>query len=108
LIGAYSMLDGFASGSTYNGGTYTSWETSTTNWVYGGIASDDAYKGSNTTDQPNAAPIARQQLRAHFGFELAHLHAQGRLRDVQDARRARKVQLLRNGDKITQEAQIHR
>jgi hypothetical protein len=62
LIGAYSMLDGFASGNTYNGGTYTSWETSTTNWVYGGIASDDAYKGSNTTDQPNAAPIENHSL----------------------------------------------
>jgi starch-binding outer membrane protein, SusD/RagB family len=62
LIGAYSMLDGFASGNTYNGATYTSWETSTTNWVYGGIASDDAYKGSNTTDQPNAAPIENHSL----------------------------------------------
>jgi hypothetical protein len=62
LIGAYSMLDGFTSGNTYNGATYTSWETSTTNWVYGGIASDDAYKGSNTTDQPNAAPIENHSL----------------------------------------------
>jgi starch-binding outer membrane protein, SusD/RagB family len=62
LIGAYSMLDGFASGNTYNGASYTSWETSTTNWVYGGIASDDAYKGSNTTDQPNAAPIENHSL----------------------------------------------
>ena len=42
LIGAYSMLDGVANGNTYSGTTYTSWETSTTNWVYGGIASDDA------------------------------------------------------------------
>lgn len=57
LIGAYSMLDGYASGLGY-----TSWETSTTNWVYGGIASDDAYKGSNTTDQPNAVPIENHSL----------------------------------------------
>ena len=64
LIGAYSMLDGYASGNTYNGTTYTSWETSTTNWVYGGIAADDAYKGSNTTDQPNAAPIENHSLDA--------------------------------------------
>jgi hypothetical protein len=62
LIGAYSMLDGVANGNTYSGTTYTSWETSTTNWVYGGIASDDAYKGSNTTDQPNAAPIENHSL----------------------------------------------
>ena len=64
LIGAYSMLDGVANGNTYNGTTYTSWETSTTNWVYGGIASDDAYKGSNTTDQPPAAPIENHSLDA--------------------------------------------
>ena len=50
LIGAYSMLDGYAQ-------TSTSWETSTTNWIYGGVAADDAYKGSNTTDQPAAVPI---------------------------------------------------
>lgn len=55
LIGAYSMLDGYAT-------TTTSWESSTTNWVYGGIASDDAYKGSNTTDQPNAAPIENHSV----------------------------------------------
>ena len=62
LIGAYSMLDGYASGGTYNGNSFTSWETSTTNWVYGGVASDDAYKGSNTTDQPNLAPIANHSV----------------------------------------------
>ncbi|HEX3934797.1 MAG TPA: RagB/SusD family nutrient uptake outer membrane protein [Puia sp.] len=62
LIGAYSMLDGYSSGNTNNGGTYTSWETCTSNWVWGGIASDDAYKGSNTTDQPNAAPIENHSL----------------------------------------------
>ena len=44
------MLDGYAQ-------TSTSWETSTTNWIYGGVAADDAYKGSNTTDQPAAVPI---------------------------------------------------
>lgn len=57
LIGAYSMLDGYASGLSY-----TSWETSTSNWVWGGIASDDAYKGSNTTDQPPAVPIANHSI----------------------------------------------
>lgn len=62
LIGAYSMLDGYSSGNTNNGATYTSWETCTSNWVWGGIASDDAYKGSNTTDQPNAAPIENHSL----------------------------------------------
>ena len=45
LIGAYSMLDGYTNTSG------TDWESGIDNWIYGGIASDDAYKGSNTTDQ---------------------------------------------------------
>lgn len=57
LIGAYSMLDGYASGRGY-----TSWEVSTDNWSYGGIASDDAYKGSNTTDQGTASPIENHSI----------------------------------------------
>ncbi len=56
LIGAYSMLDGYAAGS------YTSWEVSTDNWIYGSVAADDAYKGSNTTDQPTAAPIENHSV----------------------------------------------
>ena len=61
LIGAYSMLDGY-------GTTTTSWESGIDNWVYGGISSDDAYKGSNTTDQPNAAPIENHSLDASNEF----------------------------------------
>ena len=68
LIGAYAMLDGVANDNSYNGGSYTSWETSTTNWTYGGIASDDAYKGSNTTDQPNAAPIENHSVASSNEF----------------------------------------
>jgi hypothetical protein len=58
LIGAYSMLDGFTSSSG------TGWESSISNWTYGGIASDDAYKGSNTTDQPLAVPIENHSIDA--------------------------------------------
>ncbi len=57
LIGAYSMLDGVAAVT----GDFT-WESGVDNWVYGGIASDDAYKGSNTTDQPNAIPIQNHSV----------------------------------------------
>ena len=64
LIGAYSMLDGYT--NTYG----TSWESSIDNWVYGGIASDDAYKGSNTTDQPTAAPIENHSVDAANEFIL--------------------------------------
>lgn len=44
LIGAYSMLDGFGGAG---GGFYSS----PSNWIYGGVASDDAYKGSDAGDQ---------------------------------------------------------
>ncbi len=71
LIGAYSMLDGF---TTQSG---TGWESSIDNWSYGGIASDDAYKGSNTTDQPTASPIenhsvdaSNEYLQEKWAFEL--------------------------------------
>lgn len=50
LIGAYSLVDGegaagdgFASGSS--------------NWILGGVTSDDAYKGSDPTDVAEAAPM---------------------------------------------------
>lgn len=56
LIGAYSMLDGYT--SNYG----TSWETGIDNWVYGGVAADDAYKGSNTTDQPLIPSIENHSL----------------------------------------------
>ncbi len=50
LIGAYSLLDGF-------GGAGAGWESAGSNWVYGGVASDDAYKGSDPGDQPDIVPI---------------------------------------------------
>ena len=64
LIGAYSMLDGYSNnptGTAYPGAT-TSWESGIDNWSYGGIASDDAYKGSNTTDQGTATPIENHSV----------------------------------------------
>jgi starch-binding outer membrane protein, SusD/RagB family len=45
LIGAYAMLDGV--GGVQNGGYAGS---AASNWVLGGVASDDAYKGSDPTD----------------------------------------------------------
>src|SRR3954451_11416941 len=50
LIGAYSLLDGAgASGDDQTSGA--------SNWVYGGVASDDAYKGSDPTDFSNIATL---------------------------------------------------
>lgn len=44
LIGAYRML----------GGNVNGWTGTPSNWPYGSITSDDAYKGSEASDQPDA------------------------------------------------------
>src|ERR1700712_5247725 len=56
LIGAYSMLDGKggAGGATPGGGD---WVTTPSNWVYGGVMSDDAHKGSDPGDQPDVVSL---------------------------------------------------
>ncbi|HAH22432.1 MAG TPA: RagB/SusD family nutrient uptake outer membrane protein [Prolixibacteraceae bacterium] len=46
LTGAYSMIDG----AWQTDGA--SWAASVDNWVWGGVASDDAYKGTSYGDQP--------------------------------------------------------
>lgn len=43
LIGAYSMVDGTGGGVGNSGAAIS-------NWAYGGVASDDAYKGSDPSD----------------------------------------------------------
>lgn len=48
LIGAYSLLDGWATPE----GAYRSYQAGADNWVYGSVASDDAYKGTIAGDQP--------------------------------------------------------
>lgn len=45
LIGAYSNITG------HNGRTGEGWASSVSNWVWGSVCSDDAYKGSNPGDQ---------------------------------------------------------
>lgn len=50
LIGAYSLVDGEgASGDGFASGA--------SNWILGGVTSDDAYKGSDPTDVGDAAPM---------------------------------------------------
>src|SRR5476649_2165643 len=41
LIGAYSLLDGY-----YQGQPGTNYGSGISNWSYGGVGADDAYKGS--------------------------------------------------------------
>ncbi len=53
LIGAYSLVDGNGSKGDGNYGSAAS------NWGYGGVASDDAYKGSDPTDVNDFAPFEK-------------------------------------------------
>ncbi|HVV55764.1 MAG TPA: RagB/SusD family nutrient uptake outer membrane protein [Mucilaginibacter sp.] len=57
LIGAYAALEMNA-----NITTGETWGASPSNWHFGGIASDDANKGSNATDQPPAAAIMNHSV----------------------------------------------
>ncbi len=52
LIGAYGIIDG---GAVWE----VSWGASIQNWTYGSAASDDAYKGSEETDQITVNAIER-------------------------------------------------
>jgi starch-binding outer membrane protein, SusD/RagB family len=52
LVGAYGLLDGI-------GANTTQWHGAVSNWVFGGIPSDDAYKGTDAGDQPEQTFIER-------------------------------------------------
>ncbi len=51
LTGVYAVIDG---GNVRSGNI---WASSVTNWVWGSVASDDAYKGSSYSDQGTINPI---------------------------------------------------
>ncbi|MEX0944323.1 MAG: RagB/SusD family nutrient uptake outer membrane protein [Balneolaceae bacterium] len=51
LIGTYRVLGGWSTG--IGGG----WGAASSNWTFGSVASDDAYKGSENTDQPDIEDI---------------------------------------------------
>lgn len=50
LIAAYRALD-------WNTGVGGDWGNTASNWVWGSVTSDDAYKGSESFDQPNVTDI---------------------------------------------------
>jgi starch-binding outer membrane protein, SusD/RagB family len=50
LIAAYRVLD-------WNSGVGGAWGTAASNWVWGDVPSDDSYKGSEASDQPNITDI---------------------------------------------------
>lgn len=60
LIGAYSLLDGWATAE----GAYRSYQSSGDNWVFGSVASDDAYKGTIAGDQPPISLIEQGNIQS--------------------------------------------
>ncbi len=61
LTGAYSLLDGW-------GGSGTSYHSAVDNHVYGSIASDDAYKGTTSGDQPDQTFIETYNILPDNGY----------------------------------------
>ena len=61
LIGAYGMLDGQGIDGQ------APWENEVQNWVFGGVPSDDAYKGTDAGDQPEETFLERYDFQATNG-----------------------------------------
>ncbi|MDP5140686.1 MAG: RagB/SusD family nutrient uptake outer membrane protein, partial [Spirosomaceae bacterium] len=75
LTGAYSLMDGV---QTNVGSPSSDWQGAADNWIYGSVASDDAYKGSNAGDQPEISVIEAYNQTADL------LHFRGKWRAVYD------------------------
>lgn len=72
LIGAYRVLGGFTAGV---GGA---WGSASSNWTFGSVVADDAYKGSENTDQP-----AIEDLEYYtWGLSGAESYLNGKWRSV--------------------------
>jgi len=56
LIGAYALVGGGMQGTSGSG---SGWGSSATNWAFGSVASDDAYKGSDEGDQATCNEVER-------------------------------------------------
>lgn len=91
LIGAYSLLDGVGSGNT-------SWHSAVSNWVYGGVASDDTYKGTDAGDQPEITFIET------YNWLPVNTHFRGKWRNVYDgiARSNDVLQIMANAKDMTE------
>ncbi|MBB4079762.1 hypothetical protein GGR28_002389 [Lewinella aquimaris] len=61
LIGAYAMVDGTGLDGQ------ASWNNDITNWVFGGIASDNGLKGTDAGDQPEQSFIERYDFNSFNG-----------------------------------------
>src|SRR5690606_12205156 len=70
LLGAYAMVDGYGLDGQ------SSWNGTIENWVYGGVVSDDAYKGTDAGDQPE------QSFLETYDFQPTNLHIRNKWRAV--------------------------
>lgn len=61
LLGAYGMLDGQGLDGQ------DAWNNDIQSWVFGGLASDDAYKGTDAGDQPEQSFIERYDFQPTNG-----------------------------------------
>lgn len=58
LTGAYALMDGAG-----NNAGFSTWHGSADNWIYGEVASDDAYKGTTSGDQPEISLIEQRLIQ---------------------------------------------
>jgi hypothetical protein len=61
LVGAYATLDG-------EPGNAGGWGSAISNWTFGSISADDAYKGSTPDDQPDIVPLEKWSANASNGY----------------------------------------
>lgn len=70
LLGSYAMLSGFGLDGQ------PQWNNDIHNWVFGGLASDDAYKGTDAGDQPE------QTFIETYDFQATNTHIRNKWRGV--------------------------
>ena len=71
LVGTYGFMDGAGTPGA------SGWMVGATNWVYGDVASDDAYKGTDAGDQPQMTEIElynSQAANTYFYFKWVSLY----------------------------------
>jgi hypothetical protein len=71
LVGTYGALDGAGTPGASN------WMLGATNWIYGDVVSDDAYKGTDAGDQPQMTEIelwGTQAANTYFNFKWLSLY----------------------------------
>ncbi len=71
LVGTYGFMDGAGTPGA------SGWMVGATNWVYGDVASDDAYKGTDAGDQPQMTEIelwSSQAANTYFNYKWVSLY----------------------------------